>query len=296
LVVSCFVVSVLGHAVMRDPTPLNPNPTTSQPCGVTALPTGPTAGAMWAAGNSYSIVWQLIATDGGTMVYGAFDPTGTGATDSSFSVSAWTTPFQMNNGLATYTYTFQMPSGVTCTGPNGLCLFRMYTDTNWNSCLFVNVTNCADCPQPPTPPPVCKTATDLTFCTASNNKGVYIPSDESPDVIDATLRNVFWANINNTRVFADGTSETCRSDYLNFLCALDLPPCPGSNETVAVGAACHGMCVQATTACQLTTIHENLYNCSSYPLCPGEVASDADSRLPQIVLIAVAVIVVALMM
>jgi len=285
-----MISCAFGHAVMTNPVPLNPDPTTSQPCGVTAYPTDPSPSALWVAGQQYTIGWQLIATDGGTTVMGEFDPTGEGTSDSSFTIQAWSTPFQMSNGLAKYAFTFTMPTGVSCSSSStGLCLFRMYTNTNWNSCIFVNVSTCADCPQPPPPPPVCKTATGLTFCNQMNNQGVYVAADADPTVIDANTRNVFWAAINNTNVFSNGTSEICRQDYLTFLCASNLPPCPGSNETLAVGSACESMCTNVTTACQLTTIHKNLYVCNTYPLCPGETPNTATKLFMPIVFVVVIV-------
>jgi len=279
LLVCAMAACVLGHAVMRVPVPLNPNPTTSQPCGVSTYPTTPQPGATWAVGSTQTIQWQLIATDGGTTVSGAFDETGVGATSTSFTTPAWTTPFQMNNGLTTYEYTFTVPAGVKCTASNGLCLFRMYTDRSWNSCLYVNITNCPTCPVPTPHPPVCTPTTGdtISFCNSIGDRDVYIAADANPQVVDVETQAAFWSSINNVNVFANGNSTTCRNDYLTYMCALNLPPCLGNGETVAVGSACHSMCETAMTACQLTTIHAALYNCSALPLCLGEKVGAAAS-------------------
>ena len=46
-----LLACVLGHAVLRDPTPLNTNPTTAQPCGA-AIPTNAVPAVTWKAGST----------------------------------------------------------------------------------------------------------------------------------------------------------------------------------------------------------------------------------------------------
>jgi len=280
VLVCVLVASVLGHGVMVLPTPLNTNPTTSDPCGVAALPTNPTASTTWATGKAVTVGWHLIASDGGTNVAGYFDPTATGARDSDFSVKAFD-DLATTNGLIFYNKTFTVPATLTCTSASGLCLFRMVSNqNNWNSCTYVNITNCQNCPPPPPAPPVCKTAGALKFCYEKANDGVYVDANADPSELDLSVKQVFWQNVNKTTVFADGTSQACHDDYRAFLCASDLPPCPGSGQTVGVGSACQSMCQKAMASCQLTEAHTALYDCNSLPKCPDQTSSASSLALP----------------
>lgn len=277
LLISALVACALGHGVMTIPNPLNPNPTTSQPCGVAALPTSPKPSATWPIGQTVTVGWHLIATDGGTSVSGVFDPTGTEVFTASNTnlVTGFT-------GLATpalgyFNQTFTVPN-VDCSGaPGGVCLFRMASNTNWNSCTYVNVTNCNDCPPPPPPSPVCTPANgNMGFCfdtTPTSQIQVYILPGQSPTQIIADIQQVYYANLNNTNVFENGNDTACHDAYRKFLCALDLPPCPGSGSTNAVGGACKTMCQNALDACVINPKHDALYDCTSLPDCQTTTSS-----------------------
>lgn len=271
LLICALVACALGHGVMTIPTPLNTNPTTQNPCGVANLPQAPVASATWAIGQTVTAGWHLIAGDGGTTVTGVFDPTGTEVFTT--ANAQLVTGF---DGLATpslgfYNQTFTVPNVDCSAAPGKVCLFRMASNTGWNSCTYVNVTNCPECPPPPPPTPKCTQVADntLSFCfgTQDLNKQVYIlPTDSATD-IQANLKQVFYANLNNTNVFLNGNDTACRQAYLTFLCALDLPPCPGSNDPIAVGSACKTMCQTAMDECQLNPKHEALYDCTALPDC-----------------------------
>lgn len=281
LLICALVACVLGHGVMIIPTPLNTNPTTAQPCGVTGPSSNPVATAVWGIGQQVTVEWRLIATDGGTTVSGIFDPTGT--MNYAQSNTALNTAF---NDLATpslgfYNKTFTVPN-VDCSGAkNGLCVFRLVSNTNWNSCTYVNVTDCSECPPPPPPAPKCTATTDGTmgFCFGTQQDvQVYILPAQSPTQVQDDIKQVYTANLNNTNVFLNGNDSTCRTAYRTFLCALDLPPCPGSGQSYAVGSACKSMCQQAMDACELNPKHEALYDCTALPDCQGDT-SDSSSLI-----------------
>lgn len=271
LLICALVACALGHGVMTSPNPFNPNPTTANPCGVANLPTTATASATWAIGQQVTVGWHLIAGDGGTTVSGVFDPTGTEVFTASNTKLITGFDSLATPSLGFYNQTFTVPSVDCSAAKGGVCLFRMASNTGWNSCTYVNVTDCPACPPPPPPTPQCTPAADntLSFCFGTDdlNKQVYIlPTDSATD-IQANLKQVYYANLNNTNVFLNGNNTACRQAYLTFLCALDLPPCPGSNDPIAVGSACKTMCQTAMDECQLNPKHEALYDCTALPDC-----------------------------
>jgi len=208
---------------------------------------------------------------------GYFDPTGTEVFSNSNTalVTAFNT-FPIGPALIPYNTTFQVPDTVNCASSKtgGLCIFRMVTNTGWNSCTFVNVTTCKNCPPPPPPPPQCVEVDneELNFCYPQiETVSVYIAAGASPTAVQASTETVFWANLNNTGVFYNGNNSACREAYRVFLCGLNLPPCPGSGPTV--GAACKQNCQTALQECQLNPGESLLYNCNALPDCPGTSAS-----------------------
>jgi len=255
--------------VLLSPTPFNTNPSTTPLCGVAAISDAmkSTAQATWKAGQLVTIAWHLIASDGGGNLYGAFDPLG--GTD--FTVPAWTTVFTTSGSNKFYNHTFSVPSSLSCSqSPTGLCSFRVYTSSNWNSCTMVNV--CEDCVAPPPPPLVCSPVnTKLTFCPSNISDAMisegYVASD-----IDADLRLTLVNNLNNTNVFQNGKSLACQQSYTTLLCSLSLTSCnPLTVQVLQNSRACRAQCKETMSECEVAPAHVSLYDCDTLPLCPGEV-------------------------
>lgn len=265
----CIIASTHGHARLQDPIPLNPNPVVTSTCGVATMPNPTTAkpSATWVVGQSVTVQWLLIAGDGGNAVTGKIDPNG----GTTFSTNAWTSTKPIGTAIQAYPLTFTVPA-VTC--PNGVCTFQVSSNTGWASCAFVNITTCQSCPEPTPSPGTCVVLnTDLDFCVEQSNSDVFVPLNGDPTVIDADAYQTWETNLNKTTVFANGLDATCRQDYRKFLCSLVLPPCAGTGETTAVGAACRADCRTTMSSCQLTELHAALYDCNTLPLCPGESSS-----------------------
>lgn len=260
-----LIACVLGHAVIRTPVPLNPNPTTSRPCGVTTLPANPTPAAQWAVGTTQSVTWDLVANDGGTRTTAAFDLTATGTLNAFAAGTATPVGGTFNVAQKISTFSFTIPD-VTATSASGLVLFRMVSNTNWNSCLYVNVTKTVS-PAPKAPEPVCKTVTNLALCNMSNSQQVYVAADATPASIDAQTNQVYVANLNLTTVFTNGANADCQALYRNFLCAINLPACPAADGTQPAGFGCLEKCQETMKTCGLTDIHADLYDCTTYPAC-----------------------------
>lgn len=279
LLLSALVACALGHAVMISPIPLNTNPTTANPCGVAALPTTPVKSATWGIGTEVTVQWKLVAGDGGSSATGTFNPAGTLNFNPSTNTALVNAGFTLATPTvgSTFSQKFIVPNVDCSAAPGGLCLFRMVSNVNnWNSCTYVNVTTCDACPTPPPPQRECSDEVNnqgpnraLGFCYPTQDTvTVFILENENPVNVQNNLKQVYNANINNTNVFLAGSSTECKNAYRTFLCALDLPPCPGSDGK-AEGSACRQMCDNAMNACQLNPIHEALYDCASLPNCPG---------------------------
>lgn len=285
LVICALVASVLGHAVLKTPTPYNANPSKTGPCGLAGtFPTMPSQ-ATWLVGSSVTIVWQMIAGDGNGLVTVSADPNG--GTDFSATNAKTITTFQTTD-VRTYTQTFKVPDVSCAASKDGLCTIQFATATNWFSCTRVNITACDGCPVPPPNPPTCVTATGLSFCKtgvdARNNRRVLIPEGQSPVVIDAELSATYLNYLNNTNVFTNGQDSTCRAEYKTFLCNSQLPLCPGSGEEYSQTSACRGQCRETMSQCQLTELHAALYDCDSLRLCAGESPASSVHVMPLVVL------------
>jgi len=260
------LICINAHAVLVSPTPFNSNPTTANPCGTVdgKLTTDMTSIAMatWAPGQEVTILWHLIASDGGGTLRAVFDPNG----GTNFSVPAVKTITTAGSGVF-YNYTFNVPNSLSCdNSPTKLCTMRVYTTSNWNSCTTVKI--CEDCLIAPEVAKTCAaTTTPLSFCP--NVPGVEIPQGYSPSDIDSQLGSVFTANLNNPNVFTSPTGD-CPALYKTLLCGLSLPQCnPSTNATVANNGACKSQCQKALQACKVTDLHKNLYDCDSLPQCVG---------------------------
>jgi len=260
-----------GHAYITTPPGWNPSPSTS-PC--TSFKPATVALASWRADEQASIVWTVIAGDGVGPVSLYIDPAGG---EFNGALSNYTQIELSNEGASTtvaaHTFLFTVPD-VNCTGPNKLCSIMAIATSNWKSCSTITIlppctTNCT---APPPPPPHCVEATGMTFCSSLNQHAVMVPTGFDAATMDASASLTYTNYLANPKVFSNGNDPTCAKDYKAFLCALNTPPCPGS-DGVAVGAACHSMCQAAMAACQLNATHANLYPCESYPLCPGEAAA-----------------------
>lgn len=275
-----MIATVLGHAVLITPPAMNSNPTTLQVCGVTTTPDATTSvPALWKVGSTVTVSWRLVAGDGGNAV-DAFLSLNGGAlkTDSNFTVTLTKGAAIGTQTGVNYDVSFVVPD-VKC---NPLCTFRVNSNTNWNSCAYVNITKCADCPPPPPPQPKCTTVTaPLDFCKSKNGQRVLINQGSSAAAANAEAKNAMTAYLANPLVFFNGASQVCKDLFSEFICGVNLPPCAGSEGGVAVGTVCRTQCkkVMAPTACNLTEYHKSLYDCEDttvFPaLCPGEKASSA---------------------
>jgi len=284
LVICALVASVLGHAVLKTPTPYNANPSKTAPCGLAGTFPTLTSQATWLVGDTVTIVWQMIAGDGNGLVTVVADPNG--GTDFSAANAKPITTFNTND-VKTYTQSFVVPDISCAASKDGLCTIQFATATNWFSCTRVNITACPGCPAPPPPAPKCTTATGLAFCVGTNqrnNRAVLIPEGQSPVVIDAELSATFNSYLNNTNVFTNGKDATCRTDYKTFLCNSQLPLCPGSGEAYSQVSACRAQCRQTMKECQLTELHAALYDCDSLRLCAGESPASSLHIMPLVFL------------
>jgi len=263
---------VNAHAMLQTPPGWNTSPSTS-PC--TSFTATTVALATWRAGDQVAITWVVVAGDGEGPVSvwidyagGSFNP---------FNAANYTQILVGGTSASIGPHTFissAIPTDAVCTGKNGLCtIYAKAVGTSWQSCSTVSIlppcsTNCTE---PTLPPPACTEATQLSFCTALNGQNVMIPDGFSAGTIDAGTQLTYTNYLANPKVFSNN-GTTCAVAYKKFLCALEMPPCAGSNG-IAVGAACHSMCTTAMNACKLNSTHANLYPCADLPLCPGESAA-----------------------
>jgi hypothetical protein len=265
-----FVLCIRAHAVLRDPLPFNTNPTTAAPCGVNAITDGmkSTPAATWYAGKPATIVWNLVASDGGGPVHAKFDPSG----GVDFTVDAWTVDLETSGSNKIYNKTFIVPADLNCdASPTKLCTFRVYSSSNWNSCTMVKICS-TDCDAPPSPPKICtKVTSPLTFCL--NTTAASLSEGYGPKDIDQELSAIYTMNLGNKNVFSTPTNKDCPALYKDLLCGINLPPCDAPSGTVA----CKSQCQKAMKACGLTELHKDLYNCDALPNCNGAASKDGGS-------------------
>ena len=281
LLLLAFVACALAHSVLQTPTPYNTNPTKTGLCGVNTITPAmrSTPSAVWSPGDTVSISWHLVASDGGGKVIGLFDPRG----GTNFTVAAWT-PFDTAGSNKFYTQTFKVPDNLDCSqSPTKLCTMRVYTDSGWVSCTTVNISTCnPSCKAIP----VTSTCTTLTTATPFCNATVAsVRQGATAADIDAELQSTWTTNRANPNVFTNGNSAACQASYKDFLCTSSLPPCDPTSGALTK-QACRGQCRQTMEDCQVTEEHRSLYDCDSLPLCNGEVASGFALR-PFLVLVAV---------
>eukprot|EP01111_Echinosteliopsis_oligospora_P014604 TRINITY_DN552_c0_g1_i1.p1 TRINITY_DN552_c0_g1~~TRINITY_DN552_c0_g1_i1.p1 ORF type:complete len:302 (-),score=76.27 TRINITY_DN552_c0_g1_i1:31-936(-) len=292
LVLIATIACVSGHAVLRNPSAWNGQPSTASPCGISpGVTPDPIAAATWPGGSNQAIEWEQVASDGAGTVVIVIDPTGSNnpspTAAANIELSSFTTSSNQkyNNG-------FTIPNTVNCTGPGGLCTLMVHTN-NWWSCAYVNITNCPGCPTPPEPAPKCTAVgTNLKFCSSKNGRSALLPVGKNPSSLDTQTYATYAAYLKNPNVFGANNSA-CLKAYTTFLCDVNFPACgTGSDSDHAVaGQPCHSECVAAMDACQLQPQHANLYDCedtTQYLLCPAESSANVVAVAFAAVVLAVA--------
>jgi len=111
-------------------------------------------------------------------------------------------------------------------------------------------------------------ASGITYCIDQIGTDAQIGIGETPDGVDAYVKNTFYQNINNTLVFANGTlNPDCGLLYKKFLCDSSFPACGTAARTgLRDGSgSCKERCYETMAACGVTDIHSGLYVCGTYP-------------------------------
>jgi hypothetical protein len=251
-----LVAGVYGHARLLSPVPWNRNPSTNSPCGgATKL----ASTATWVQGSTVTIQWQLIAGDGAGSVsitldtLGTSNPVGSAGSQTPVTFSPATTA----GNLATYSYSFTVPVGVTC--PSSGCTIQV-TSANWFSCATVNIVSAsaAAASSNTALATSCVQATGLSFCSMMNGYKVIVPTSANLAELDTQATNAWNNNLDSSLVFVNPTSSACAAEYKSFLCFNTFPLC-GTNNGV-----CQDACNNVVSACGLQASHANLYNCGTY--------------------------------
>jgi len=280
LALIAITASVSGHAVLKDPSPWNTQPSTTKSCGIAAN-ANPTAvaAATWEVGSQVNVLWQLIAGDGAGEVNILIDTTGSTAPDPTQDTTISVASFaSSSNDLRVYNQPITVPKVANCTGPSGLCTLQVHSP-NWWSCAYINITDCPGCPIPPPPPPKCTPlGTQLNFCTQKKGQSALLPVGKNPVSLDAQTQSTFLAYVNNPNVFGNNNTQ-CKQAFSNFLCDVNFPKCgTGVNGHAITGQPCHASCQSTMATCNLQPAHAALYDCSdavAYPLCQDESAASS---------------------
>jgi len=276
-----FIIGVFGHAKLEYPKAYNPNPSTAAPCGGAAALTLPAA--IWTQQDVLNITWTVVAGDGNGQVLMTIDTTGGTTFTAANPNRVDITLNGMNPTSGTnkpYLFTFTVPSTLVCTSTNGMCPVQVHS-SGWYACTNVQVrayvapssgggSTGSSGPTANVNAVQCQTitgASGVNYCSDKLGADVQIGSGETPDGVDLYVRNTFYQNINNTNVFANGTTNAaCATLYKKFLCDASFPACGTAVTTGLRGlGSCKQRCYDAMTACGVTNIHSGLYPCDTYP-------------------------------
>lgn len=274
LIVYCF-----AHSKLNFPTPWNPQPSKSNPCGGAGAPATPAAN--FKKGATVNLVWQVIAGDGVGDVTVQIDTTGgTNFATPVVVTAVGPTP----TTVGTFNFAITVPS-VTCTGTGGFCTLRIFSTSNWFSCSSILITDTGgNVPLPST----CVVPTTNSFCQMVRSKQVLLPGGQTkPDPYDVTLQQTFNSTLYNPLVFSTPNAPGCYDAFKYFFCGMNFPLC--SKQP----AGCQSYCLQAMSKCGVTETHKGLYNCTQYTntdfdatgTCPPKDASFGVKIVPSFILL-----------
>jgi len=252
--------NVSGHAKLNVPTPWNANPSTTAPCGGPTLVTTPSA--VFAAGSTQDLTWQVIAGDGEGPVKVTVDTAGVSSNFAAGTASTLvplTVGGQTPNALGTFDITITLPSPLTCTGTGGICVAQIKGQNNpWSACFSFVTSAPSTGTGAAIGQPSCVIASGLTFCTPVNGKSVIVPYAMDMLDMDTNAANTYAATRVNTKVFSAGQSAACGAAYQHYLCGSTFGPCGLGYPP----NPCHDVCSQVTCYCGLNATHAGLYDCS----------------------------------
>jgi len=283
---SLCVTSVDGHAHLTAGTSStvgiawNPNPSTSL-CGgqspqpaLFVFPAGAVVGTTAdGSKNLMDLSWQVIAGDGtGPVTVGVDQAGGT-----NFNTPATVINTDNNPTVAQHALAFQIPNGITCTGPGNSCTLRVIGSNNWQSCIsfLTNNAGASTGSAPVEPQATCQKANlpSGSFCMYVNNlASVFVPLGTTILQMDAAASTTFTATQANLKVFSSGlTDPTCAPLYHQYLCesiffqaGCGAPgSTPSSNPALQVASPCANLCLTMQCICGLNRTHINLYPCPS---------------------------------
>jgi len=258
IVAISLVSLVWGHAKLVDPTPWNPNPSKSSPCGGGSAPTA--AATVWSQGAAVNIQWTVIAGDGTGPVRGSIDPTGG---------TSFTVPLPGIDGIASAT-TSVGDYNFAATVPNincSLCTVQIMTDSNWFACATVQILP-PGAPIAPIPQS-CTTQYGLQYCDMQNGQDIAYEIGSNPLLTELSVAaSTYYATINNTNVMTGGSDPNCQSAFKQYTCGNLFPVCGATT-------VCQYWCNQVRQYCQLTDTHQGLLpDCTTLPVdCPASTLS-----------------------
>jgi hypothetical protein len=246
---------IYSHARLQNFQAWNPNYSKTNPCGGGATPTIK-AGSL-VAGNTQNFVWQIIAGDGTGAVTASIDTAGG---------TNFNTPLPLTGATPTttgvFTFTATIPA-LTCTGASTdantkLCTIQLKSDSGWYSCTSLEILPAGSIVVPVTPTQ-CVYPSTLKFCSMVNNQNVLIPAiGQTVNQYDDTIKNTFYATLNNPAVFSNPNGTGCEFYYKKLYCGFNFPPCSAPTT-----GGCNQACSKTSDICQVTTLHQNLFDCKS---------------------------------
>jgi hypothetical protein len=272
LVVLYLAGEAYGHAALFSPKPWWWAPSRARPCGGANYTSVPRA--IWPVGSNQTVTWSVIAGDGMGELHARIDVTGkVGNFSNGYPVGFVQPKFTK---LKHYDVSFIVPN-VECKGVNKTCTMQFWTDSGggWYSCTTIQIV-CTGCQGGiPISRDDCVVANDLDFCSSKDGHEVLVPDEQTAKQIDSLTKRTYEQNYPNPLVFANGNSTECKSLYKEMMCELYLSPCGNSTSSYSFQ-----QCQKVLSACNVTTEHQYLYNCSVFPVAATPPNSAATSQYP----------------